>query len=201
MRSPGSRSSFGGPKGELRSSQNSTPSRPSIAATADDWRRQVSAASSAYPVATVGTCGTKKPSAPAATDRTASGQSRLKSRAPGSSSGSEVALRAEASSPAIPGVVAGRRPSHRPTTAAATHQPRASSSRAVSSSRAAPTTETTESAVAAPPNSRTATRRKSRNLIFQPVPRVRARSPRRPRPPSRPARLSPPPPRPTGHPP
>ena len=64
---PGSRSSFGGPSGEVRSNQNSTPSRPSIAATALDWRRHSSATRMKKPVATTGTCGKKKPTAPART--------------------------------------------------------------------------------------------------------------------------------------
>ena len=53
-----------------------------------------------------GTCGTKKPTAPARTVSTASGQSRLNITAPGSSSGSGWSLRASASRPAMPAVVA-----------------------------------------------------------------------------------------------
>ena len=47
LRIPGRRSSCGGPNGEVRSIQNSTPSRPSIASTAADCLRHSSATSSA----------------------------------------------------------------------------------------------------------------------------------------------------------
>src|SRR4051794_26339106 len=109
-----------------------------------------------------GTCGTKNPIPPAPTARTASGQSRLKSTAPGSSSGSEELLLAAESSPAIPGVGFRRRPSHSPAIVASSHHPTATSANVVSASRAAPTIETAASAVAAPPKSRTETLRNSR---------------------------------------
>ena len=51
----------------------------------------------------------------------------------------------------MPSVVAGRRPSHRPTSAATHHQTAATYTSVLVSARVAPTTETTASAVAAPP--------------------------------------------------
>ena len=84
----GAAAASAGRTGELLSNQNSTPSRPSMAATALDCRRHRSATSRKKPVATTGTCGTKKPTTPARTVMTASGQSRLNITAPGSSSGS-----------------------------------------------------------------------------------------------------------------
>ena len=48
----------------VRSNQNSTPSRPSIASTALDCWRHRSATRMENPVATTGTCGKKKPTAP-----------------------------------------------------------------------------------------------------------------------------------------
>ena len=102
-------------------------------------------------MATTGSCGKKKPIAPARTVPTASGQRRLNITAPGSSCGSELVLRASASRRAMPSVVARRRPSHRPTRAATHHQTAATYTSVLVSARVAPTTETTASAVAAPP--------------------------------------------------
>ena len=150
-RMPGRRRSFGAPNGDVRSNQNSTPSRPSIAATALDWRRHTSATSRKKPVATTGTCGRKKPIAPARIDSTASGQSRLNITAPGSSCGSEFVLRASASSRAMPSVVRAPRPSHSPARAARHHQTAATYTSVFVSAAAAPATETIASAVAAPP--------------------------------------------------
>ncbi len=150
-RMPGRRRSFGAPNGDVRSNQNSTPSRPSIAATALDWRRHTSATSRKKPVATTGTCGRKKPIAPARIDSTASGQSRLNITAPGSSCGSEFVLRASASSRAMPSVVRAPRPSHSPASAARHHQTAATYTSVFVSAAVAPTTETIASAVAAPP--------------------------------------------------
>ena len=73
------------------------------------------------PVATTGTCGKKKPIAPASTVATATGQSRLNMTAPGSSSGSEFVLRASASRRPMPSVVSSLRPSHRPASTATHH--------------------------------------------------------------------------------
>ena len=74
------------------------------------------------PVAIAGTCGIQKPIAAAITANTASDQSRLKSTAPGSSSGSDVDARAPASSRPMSGVGALRRPSQSPISAATLHQ-------------------------------------------------------------------------------
>ena len=73
-------------------------------------------------MATTGTCGKKKPIAPARTALTASGHRRLNITAPGSSSGSEFVERAFASRRPMPSLVSGRRPSQSPTSAATHHQ-------------------------------------------------------------------------------
>ncbi len=63
---------------------------------------------------------------PAAMVNTASGHMRLNSTAPGSSSGSEVAVRAELSSRRVPSLTLWRRPRIAPMTSAASHHPAAS---------------------------------------------------------------------------
>jgi hypothetical protein len=73
-----------------------------------------------------GTWGRKKPITPEAIVNTASGHMRLKSTAPGSSSGSEVAVRAELSRRRVPSLTLWRRPRIAPITSAASHQPAAS---------------------------------------------------------------------------
>ncbi len=73
-------------------------------------------------MAITGTCGTKKPTTPARTVITASGQSRLNITAPGSCSGSVLVRRASASRPAIPALASGVRPSQSPARAATHHQ-------------------------------------------------------------------------------
>jgi hypothetical protein len=79
----------------------------------------------AKPAATAATCGAKNPTTPAANVETSSGHSRLAIVNPGRSSGSDVWLRAVASSRAIGGVASARRPSATPISAATSHQPAA----------------------------------------------------------------------------
>lgn len=73
-----------------------------------------------------GTWGRKTPVTPAAIVNTASGHIRLKSTAPGSSSGREVAVRAALSRRRVPSLTLRRRPRIAPITSAASHQPAAS---------------------------------------------------------------------------
>jgi hypothetical protein len=74
-----------------------------------------------------GTWGRKKPVTPAAIVNTASGHMRLNSTAPGSSSGRDVAVRAELSRRRVPSLTLRRRPRTAPITSAASHQPAARS--------------------------------------------------------------------------
>jgi hypothetical protein len=73
-----------------------------------------------------GTWGRKNPITPAAIVNTASGHMRLKSTAPGSSSGRLVAVRAELSRREMPSLTRVPRPRNRPMASAASHQPAAS---------------------------------------------------------------------------
>jgi len=123
------RTSRGADSGGVRSNQYWMPSRSSIACTARCWLRAVSASRMAYPVAMPGTGGRKKPTTPAAMVNTASGHMRLKSTAPGSSSGRLVAVRAELSSREIPSLTRLPRPRKSPMARAANHQPAASRAR------------------------------------------------------------------------
>ena len=79
----------------------------------------------AKPVPTAATWGSKNASAAAPTVRISSGHRRLSSVTPGCSSGSELCMRAAASSFAIGGVVSARRPIATPIPVATTHQARA----------------------------------------------------------------------------
>ena len=103
------------------------------------------------PVATTGTCGKKNPTAPARTVTTATGHSRLNMIAAGSSSGSDLVLRASASRRPIPSLVSSRRPSHRPARTATHHQTAATYTSVFVSARVAPAMDTTASTVAAAP--------------------------------------------------
>ena len=77
----------------------------------------------AKPQATAGTCGKRKPIAPAATVEISSGHSRLRMTAAGRCSGSMVAIFASARSRPMGAVTCGRRPSSTPMSEPATHQP------------------------------------------------------------------------------
>ena len=85
---------------------------PRSRVTAASWRRQASAQMIAKPAATAATCGMKIPRIAAPSVENSSGQSRLSSVSPGRSSGSDICIRASASSRAIGGEAALRRPSH-----------------------------------------------------------------------------------------
>ena len=74
-------------------------------------------------MATAGTCGTRKASAPAPIVSTASSHSRLKITRPGSTSGSIGVVRASARRRRMPSVTFIRRPTKMPTSVAAPHQP------------------------------------------------------------------------------
>ena len=93
-----------------------------MASTAADWRRQTSATSRQKPVAIAGTCGNQKPTTAATTVSTIRLHRRLNRMVPGSSSGSAFVLRADASSSAMPGVGASRRPIQSPASVARHHQ-------------------------------------------------------------------------------
>ena len=122
LRSPGRRSSFGrrtASCGRARTRRRRVPRSPLRRATggATAGRRAGSSRSrSPAPAAR------RSPRPPRRSPSTISGQSRLNSTVPGSSSGSELVLRASTSRVAIPGVVLGRRPSQSPTSEATHHQ-------------------------------------------------------------------------------
>src|SRR5689334_19191563 len=136
-----------------------------MASTAASWRRHASAQMIVKPAAIPGICGARKATPPAASVSSSSGHRRLTTVKPGRCSGIIVAALASASSLVIGGLVAARRPSHRPKAAASTHQPAMPSTRPASSMFVAPATQTTASRDAAAPLSRTVTRRKSTNRI------------------------------------
>src|SRR4051794_21821423 len=117
----------------------------------------------AKPAAIDATCGWNTASTPAPSVEMSSGHSRLSSVRPGCSSGRVVCERAPASSRAIGGEVSARRPSHRPISAAASHQPRLTPIRIPSGSWEMPITVIAASAVAAPALSSTVALRKSPN--------------------------------------
>jgi hypothetical protein len=114
-----------GRTGEVRSTKNVTPSRSSIARTADSCRRHASAQMIVKPVAIAGICGPVKASAPAATTQISIGHRRLAIVVPGRMSGIIVAALASASSRAIGGLTSWRRPMKLPISVARTHQPTA----------------------------------------------------------------------------
>jgi hypothetical protein len=103
----------------------------------------------AKPQATSGTCAKMKPTAPAATVETSSGQSRLTITAAGRCSGSIVASFASARSRPIGAVTCARRPKRAPMSDAATHQPAPTSTSASSRSPVAAMTVMIASIVAA----------------------------------------------------
>src|SRR6185437_5818578 len=115
----------------------------------------------AKPAAMPGICGARKASPPASSVNTSRGHSRLSRIALGCCSGSEVLACAVASSRAIGGLVAARRPSRIPTTVATSHQPAETNTSVWSALDAPASTVTTASAVAAAALSSTVVLRKS----------------------------------------
>ena len=117
----------------------------------------------AKPAATAETCGRKTPSAAAPIVENSSGQSRLSSVSPGCSSGSDICTRASASSRAIGGEAALRRPIQAPNSAATSHQPIVTSMNVGSKSSRTLSTVSVPRNVAEPALSSTVTFRKSTN--------------------------------------
>ena len=127
--------------------------------------------------------GRRSQSAPAATVEHGERPEAVEEDRPGLELRQARGLRsaAEPAGPRSPGRRAP--PSQSPITAAAAHQPSATTSSARSSSRVAPGYRYGRQRAAAPPKSRTATRRKSRNLMPRRGSPTRRRSRPRPRPP------------------
>src|SRR5580704_1751956 len=117
----------------------------------------------AKPVATAGTCGTTNASAPAPIVENSSGHRRLITVRAGLTSGSEVCVRALASSDAICDVVPARRPIQVPNAPATNHQPAETGTSRSSLVPAAAATVTAASALAAAALISTVVRRKSEN--------------------------------------
>src|SRR5215212_5933391 len=117
----------------------------------------------ANPAATAATDGKKSPAIAAPSVENSKGQSRLISVTPGRSSGSDICIRASASSRAIGGEAALRRPIHAPSSAATAHQPTATSISDPVGSPDAFATVSAASSVAEPALSSTVALRKSTN--------------------------------------
>jgi hypothetical protein len=115
----------------------------------------------AKPVATAGTWGHTKASAPAPIVEINSGQSRFTNVRPGWTSGNDDCVRALASTEAIGDEVSARRPSHAPATPAIAHQAAETGTSKSSEDPLAPATVTAASAVAAAALRRTVVLRKS----------------------------------------
>src|SRR5918997_4743273 len=113
--------------------------------------------------ATAATCGTKTPAAAAPSVETSRGQRRLSSVTAGRSSGSDICIRASASSRATGGEAALRRPTQAPNSPATSHHPTATSISVVSDSDEARATVRAASSVADAALSSTVVLRKSTN--------------------------------------
>src|SRR5258708_29873470 len=125
------------------------------------------------PVATAGTCGSANATAPAAMVEKSSGQSRLSSVRLGLTSGRDACDRAPASSVAICGALAARRPSQPPMNAATTHHVAATDTSVSSELPDAPNTATAASALAEAALISTVARRRSVNRTASAVGRER----------------------------